>query len=149
MKWIKGKWDKTSNTIYVNPAFITAIDIDRQLLWADDCDVAVRYDITFNLEETSYADNISFSISDTYNATVKTDENTQSGVVSLDSIANEETVTLRVTVEWNDSSTYDSNDTELGIEENQIISVPINIRLNQYFGEEIVEYEGQKRVRYY
>ena len=44
MKWIKGKWDKTSNTIYVNPAFITAIDVDRQLLWADDCDVAVRYD---------------------------------------------------------------------------------------------------------
>ena len=34
------------------------------------------------------------------------------------------------------------DDTELGSVENQVISVPINIRLNQYFGEQIVEYEG-------
>ena len=126
-------------TDYIAPGGSAYVDL---VLDATECDVAVRYDITFNLDETDYADNITFSISDTYNATVKTDENTYSGGVTLDSIANEETVTLRITVEWEDSLTYDADDTELGSEENQNISVPINIRLNQYFGEQIVEYEG-------
>ena len=124
---------------YIAPGGSAYVDL---VLDATECDVAVRYDITFNLEDTSYADNIIFSISDTYNATVKTDENTYSGVISLDSIENEEVITLRVSVDWQDLQAYDDDDTLLGKEEEQKISVPINIRLNQYFGEEIVEYEG-------
>jgi hypothetical protein len=112
------------------------------VLDATECDVAVRYDITFNLEDTNYEDNISFSINDTYDATIRTDENTYSGVISLDSIEDGETITLRVNVDWNDSQEYDESDTSLGLVEDQTISVPINIRLNQYFGEELIEYEG-------
>lgn len=112
------------------------------VLDATECDVAVRYDITFNLEDTDYEDNITFSINDPYDATIRTDENTYSGVILLDSIENGETITLRVNTKWNDSSLYDESDTALGLEENQTISVPINIRLNQYFGEELIEYEG-------
>lgn len=43
MKWIKGTWDKTSDIIFVNPNYITTIDTGRKLLWAQDCDVAVKY----------------------------------------------------------------------------------------------------------
>ena len=44
MKWIKGMWDGTKDVIFVNPAYITAIDTGRKLFWAQDCDVAVHYD---------------------------------------------------------------------------------------------------------
>ena len=44
MKWIKGVWDGTSDMLFVNPNYITTIDTGRQLLWAQDCDVAVKYD---------------------------------------------------------------------------------------------------------
>lgn len=44
MKWIKGVWDGTSDMLFVNPNYITTVDTGRQLLWAQDCDVAVKYD---------------------------------------------------------------------------------------------------------
>jgi hypothetical protein len=44
MKWIKGVWDKTNDMLFVNPNYITTVDTGRKLLWAQDCDVAVRYD---------------------------------------------------------------------------------------------------------
>lgn len=44
MKWIKGMWDKTEDIIFVNPQYITTIDTGRKLLWAQDCDTAVKYD---------------------------------------------------------------------------------------------------------
>ena len=44
MKWIKGMWDKTKDVIFVNPQYITTIDTGRKLLWAQDCNTAVRYD---------------------------------------------------------------------------------------------------------
>lgn len=44
MKWIKGKWDTNERDILVNPEYITCIDLDSRLLWADDCDVAVIFE---------------------------------------------------------------------------------------------------------
>ena len=44
MKWIKGVWDGTDDMLFVNPNYITTVDTGRQLLWAQDCDVAVKYD---------------------------------------------------------------------------------------------------------
>lgn len=44
MKWIKGTWDGTKDIIFVNPAYITAVDTGRELCWSQDCDVAVKYD---------------------------------------------------------------------------------------------------------
>ena len=44
MKWIKGVWDETQDIIFVNPEYITTVDTGRGLLWAQDCDVAVKYD---------------------------------------------------------------------------------------------------------
>ena len=124
---------------YIAPGGSAYVDL---VLDTTNCDVAVRYDITFNLEDTNYADNISFSINDTYDVTVRTDENTYSGAISLESIENDETITLRINVDWEDLVGYDEDDTVLGGTANSLISVPINVKVNQYFGEEIVEYEG-------
>lgn len=50
MKWIQGKWkpegsNKASDyVVLVNPEYITTIDLERKLLWAEDCDVAVEWE---------------------------------------------------------------------------------------------------------
>ena len=44
MKWIKGKWDTNKRDILVNPEYITCVDLDNRLLWADDCDTAVVFE---------------------------------------------------------------------------------------------------------
>ena len=44
MKWIKGVWDGTKDMLFVNPQYITTVDTGRSLCWAQDCDVAIKYD---------------------------------------------------------------------------------------------------------
>ena len=44
MRWIKGKWDTNKRDILVNPEYITCVDLDNRLLWADDCDTAVVFE---------------------------------------------------------------------------------------------------------
>lgn len=102
-------------------------------------DVAVRYDITLDIDG-DYEDNITYYVTTTDGNTVKTDVNTYSGVLSLNSINNGDVATLRINLEWNDNSTYDASDTELGIVEGNGISIPVELTVVQYLGEPIVEY---------
>lgn len=44
MKWIQGKWDTNGAVVLINPQYITAIDLSRKLLWAEDCDTAVAWE---------------------------------------------------------------------------------------------------------
>lgn len=44
MKWIQGKWETNNAVVLVNPAYITTVDLSRRLLWAEDCDEAVRFE---------------------------------------------------------------------------------------------------------
>lgn len=44
MKWIQGKWDTNGAVVLINPQYITAIDLTRKLLWAEDCDTAVAWE---------------------------------------------------------------------------------------------------------
>lgn len=44
MKWIQGKWDTNGAVVLINPEYITAIDLSRKLLWAEDCDTAVAWE---------------------------------------------------------------------------------------------------------
>ncbi len=105
------------------------------------CDVAVKYDIEFLTDEIDYSDNIGISVAEVgSNATIKTAENTYSGVISLASINNHDTVTLRITLTWTDDEDYDEDDTALGTVENNALRVPINVHAVQYLGETIVPY---------
>ena len=108
---------------------------------ATECDVAVRYDITFKYEEMEYAENISVTVEEVgTNNIVKTDVNTYSGVISLASINNEDLVTLRVHIYWDDLEDYDESDTEIGSLVNSKLRVPIGVSANQYLGETITPY---------
>lgn len=44
MKWIQGKWIANGAIVLINPQYITAVDLTRKLLWAEDCDDAVEWE---------------------------------------------------------------------------------------------------------
>lgn len=109
-------------------------------------DVSVRYDITFDhstFEELGTAFNIS-SVSESSGKNIKrTGENTYTGIISLDEISNNQVDVIRVMVSWPNDETKNENDTELGMKDNPEIEIPVQVRLSQYTGEEIEEYEGE------
>ena len=108
---------------------------------ATGCDVAVRYDITFDLESMLYADNISVTVEEVgTNNTVLTDENTYSGIISLAQILSNTRVQLKVNVTWNDLPAYNDDDTALGTQKNSKLAVPIIVHAEQYMGETLVPY---------
>ncbi len=104
-------------------------------------DVAVRYDITLDMEQ-EYADNITYYITTTDGTTIRTGENTYSGIIDLNSIDNGDVATLRITVEWIDNGSYDETDTLLGLANNPSISIPAEINVIQYLGETLEEYSS-------
>lgn len=104
--------------------------------------VAVRYDIKIDLASTTYAPNVQFSINDLSGGNaILTAENTYSGVVDLNSIAANTTITLRLNLTWQNNESYDSQDSDLGTTKGNKISVPVNIRVSQYLGETITPYQ--------
>lgn len=101
--------------------------------------VAVKYDISLNMEN-AYAENISLNVNVSNGQDViRTAENTYSGVFSLEDIENEETITLRISIEWLNDVNYDVSDTEFGLTGGNI-SIPVTVNVTQYNGEEIVPY---------
>ena len=102
-------------------------------------DVAVRYDITLDIDG-EYEDNILYYITTEDGSMIRSNVNTYSGVIDLDSIDNGDVATLRVNLEWNNNSSYNESDTELGIVRNNSISIPAQINVVQYLGETITEY---------
>lgn len=44
MKWIQGKWVANNAVVLINPEYITAVDLSRKLLWAEDCNDAVSWE---------------------------------------------------------------------------------------------------------
>ena len=110
---------------------------------ATECDVAVKYDITFNFDDVAYSENISFVVDELdANSTVKTGENTYSGIIDLDTIDNEEVVTLRITVTWDNIESFNDNDTIIGTTRDSRVALPITVKAVQYLGEQLVPYNG-------
>ena len=124
----------TINDGYIAPGRSGYFDL---ILDPSGTDVAIRYDITFNLDEL-YGENITYSVDMlSGNSATQVDDNTYSGIITLDDIDAGETISLRVHVNWINDESFNDSDTELGIVLNNKISIPINIKLIQYLGEEI------------
>lgn len=102
--------------------------------------VAIRYDITIeNIE--SILDLISIKNLKTDTNLIKTDKNTYSGVINLDSV--KDLTSIQIYILWNNENETDeknSLDTEIGIQKNASIKIPVSIEVSQYLGEELVEY---------
>ena len=122
----------TINDGYIAPGRSGYFDL---ILDPSGTDVAIKYEITFNLDEL-YEDNITYSVDMlSGESATQVDENTYVGVITLDDIDDGETISLRVHVNWLNDETLNDPDTELGIVLNNKISIPINIKLVQYLGE--------------
>lgn len=111
-----------------------------------DTEVSVRYDITFDYTELeSLGTNINIaSISEISGKNIiRTGENTYTGVISLAEIENNQVDTIRTAISWINDETKNTQDTDLGMQDNPTIVIPIQVRLIQYTGETIEEYEGE------
>ena len=112
---------------------------------ATECDVAVKYDITFNFEDAGYANNIGFSVSQIGgNNIVRTDLNTYSGIIDLETIEAEDVVSLRVNVVWNNIEALNANDTALGTDKDSKLVIPISVLAVQYLGETLTPYNDNQ-----
>lgn len=99
-------------------------------------DVAIKYNILIDLT-SEYPSNIKMSVEDLTggNATL-VGENEYSGIVNLDDILVNETITIRVNIEWLNDENYNENDNILGSSDNEII-IPVRVNIKQYLGETI------------
>lgn len=126
---------------YIAPGGTAYVDLTVD---ASGCDVAVLYDIDLNLSNTSYGENISFSLEDSAHTVTRTDEYVYTGIIHLNELAT--TRTVRIYVTWNDLAVFNDSDTELGSVEDSLLTIPIKFRAKQYLGETITEYVPQDEI---
>lgn len=111
------------------------------VLDATESDVAVRYDIFFDLSEFYCSSNLSVSVSEIGgSSSVLSSFNTYSGVISLDKINNDETVTLRAYLRWDLNDANNDLDSSYGTSGRDLV-IPVTVTASQYTGEDIV-YDG-------
>ena len=124
---------------YIAPGGSAYFDL---IIDATDCDVAVKYTLTLDLSDTPYEDNIRFDIDglDTIGI-IQTGAHDYTGVISLDDIEDEETLSLRIYVYWDDVLAHDADDTAIGTVYGNSLSVPIGFHAVQYLGETITPYQ--------
>lgn len=101
--------------------------------------VSVRYDISLNKEQLTNKSIRILSVEEKKqnNNLIKTDENTYTGVISVEDIKNNVTNEIVIGIEWVDDRENDNEDAKLGIVENSEIKIPITVHVCQYLGETI------------
>ena len=113
------------------------------LIDPEDTDVSIKYDISLNQENLTNKNITIKSITETEEGAtlVRTGENTFTGIISLEKIKQGITNNIKVEIEWKDNDTNNEEDTEIGIQEDYKLEIPIIVHVSQYLGEEIVAYE--------
>lgn len=128
-------YDNTNTNIdekYIAPGKSGYFDI---ILDPTGTEVAISYEIKVNLEDTNYPSNIKFSVEElNSSANITSENNTFTGVISLEEVTKSKTITLRLHLNWENDEQFNEEDTSLGIVENNKFEIPITIVLNQYQG---------------
>ncbi len=108
---------------------------------AKDTNVSVKY--TVNLD-FSIIQNYEFIQSEVIDLTegdvIRTGKDEYTGVLDLEEIKEGQTKTLRVKLTWNNNDENSEQDSELGLDKNANITIPVKVNLTQYTSEEIVPY---------
>lgn len=76
---------------------------------------------------------------------VRTAENTYSGILGIEHIKEPKTHTMRFYLGWENDETgkNDLTDTTIGKTKDMKISIPVQVKVSQYLGEDMVEYTEQ------
>ena len=111
------------------------------LIDPSDTDVSIIYELkldTKNINSTNIRiDEVKET--NTGNNLVQTDMNTYTGIISLDDIKNNVTNNIQVTLLWHDDGNEDIN---IGEIPEYKINIPVEVKVSQYLGEELQEYNG-------
>lgn len=130
----------------IAPGLLGYFDIEID---ATEASVAVRYDVKIDFASLDISDAINFSKLvkvvdgvEIEEGITKTAESTYTGVVSKEDIEAGKTNTVRVYIGWDDDGTgqNDEADSILGSQKDIQVSIPVELKANQYLGEEIIEY---------
>jgi len=111
-----------------------------------DTEVSIRYDLAFDLStiEDSEAAIVLSSVTELGGKTLTlTDENTYTGIITLSDIDNGNVDTIRARINWNNVEAKNDKDYELGKTADSVLEIPVQLKLTQYTGEQIEEYEGE------
>lgn len=102
-------------------------------------DVSVKYELKIN---TEYLDETNIkieSVNETLhsNTLIRTGENTYTGVIQLKDIQNSMNNNIQINIIWEDDENQDMN---VGEVPNNQIKIPVELKVSQYLGETIEEY---------
>ena len=74
------------------------------------------------------------------NTLVLTDKDTYSGVITLADMDSSTVNTVRVSISWQNDEANNEVDSSWGMVADKVISIPVNVKLTQYLGEELPVY---------
>ena len=108
---------------------------------AEDVEVSLRYDIEFDFSSLSIPGLVISSITELGgNTLVLTDKDTYSGVITLADMDRSTVTTVRVSISWQNDEANNEVDSSWGMVADKVISIPVNVKLTQYLGEELPVY---------
>ena len=108
---------------------------------AEEVEVSLRYDIEFDFSSLSIPGLVISSITELGgNTLVLTDKDTYSGVITLADMDSSTVNTVRVSISWQNDEANNEVDSSWGMVADKVISIPVNIKLTQYLGEELPVY---------
>lgn len=108
---------------------------------AEDVEVSLRYDIEFDFSSLSIPGLVISSITELGgNTLVLTDKDTYSGVITLADMDSSTVNTVRVSISWQNDEANNEVDSSWGMVADKVISIPVNVKLTQYLGEELSVY---------
>lgn len=111
---------------------------------AEDVEVSLRYDIEFDFSSLSIPGLVISSITELGgNTLVLTDKDTYSGVITLADMDSSTVNTVRVSISWQNDEANNEVDSSWGMVADKVISIPVNVKLTQYLGEELPVYVEQ------
>lgn len=108
---------------------------------AEEVEVSLRYDIEFDFSSLSIPGLVISSIIELGgNTLVLTDKDTYSGVITLADMDSSTVNTVRVSISWQNDEANNEVDSSWGMVADKVISIPVNVKLTQYLGEELPVY---------
>lgn len=108
---------------------------------AEEVEVSLRYNIEFDFSSLSIPGLVISSITELGgNTLVLTDKDTYSGVITLADMDSSTVNTVRVSISWQNDEANNEVDSSWGMVADKVISIPVNVKLTQYLGEELPVY---------
>lgn len=105
--------------------------------------VAVRFDISIEDVSEQQVKLVSIEKIDGVGELIKTDENTYSGIMNLSEITNQTAkATIKIVILWENDEANNESDTLIGTSKGYSLKVPIKVKVSQYLGENLEEYNG-------